>query len=40
MSSNKLKLLYYIRSKKEKYTKSFHLEEVLEFYKTEYEKLF
>ena len=39
-SSNKLKFIYYLWFKKAKYTNSPTLSKVLEFYKTEYEKLF
>ncbi|MFK7967576.1 MAG: glycosyltransferase family 2 protein [Rickettsiaceae bacterium] len=39
-SSKKLKLAYYLQSKKAKYSKAPNLNKALEFYKTEYEKLF
>lgn len=40
MLSQKLKVRYYLQSIRAKYTTSLLLDEVLEFYKTEYEKLF
>ena len=40
MSSQKLKVKYYLQSIRAKYSKSLVLDHVLEFYKTEYEKLF
>ena len=39
-TSKKLKIMYYIHSIRSKYIKSVPLNKVLEFYKTEYEKLF
>ena len=40
MVSPKLKIRYYLQSIRAKYSKSLVLDQVLEFYKTEYEKLF
>ena len=40
MLSQKLKIRYYLQSIRAKYSKSLVLDQVLEFYKTEYEKLF
>lgn len=40
MLPQKLKIRYYLQSIRAKYTRSLLLDEVLEFYKTEYEKLF
>jgi len=40
MVSQKLKIRYYLQSIRAKYSKSLVLDQVLEFYKTEYEKLF
>lgn len=40
MLSQKLKIKYYLQSIRAKYSKTLPLDKVLEFYKTEYEKLF
>jgi hypothetical protein len=40
MLSQKLKVKYYLQSIRAKYSKTLPLDKVLEFYKTEYEKLF
>lgn len=40
MLSQKLKIKYYLQSIRTKYSKTLPLDKVLEFYKTEYEKLF